>query len=613
MSNGEGFERDRCVIIGAGPAGLTAAYELSKSGIPAVVFEQDEVVGGIARTVNYKGYLFDIGGHRFFTKIDFVHKLWVEILGKDFITRPRLSRIYYADKFFDYPLRPLNAFLQLGPLESLHVLLSYIRAHLFPSREEQNFEQWVSNRFGRRLYEIFFKTYTEKVWGITCNKISADWAAQRIKNLDLFTALVNAFLSPPANRKGLTTTLIDQFHYPRLGPGMMWERCREILAEKGYQTVTGAEVTGVHHKNGEVVSVTIRDRSGNEREEPGAHFLCSMPISSLVHVLYPAPPDEVLKAADELRHRDFLTVVLIVDRPDLFPDNWIYIHSPKVRLGRVQNFKNWSPDMVPDRCKSSLGLEYFVQENDELWNASDKELIELGRRECASIGLINESEVIDGTVVRMRKAYPVYTEGYKGALDVIRSYLEKLPNLQLIGRNGQHRYNNQDHSMVTAIYAARNIVGSKFDVWDVNVDGEYHEESRKSDLRPRERLVAVRVDRKLDAELIKSIFAYYDPVALGVSVGIVFGVGLFLATAMLLIQGSQPVGATLSLLRHYLPGYSVLWGGAFLGLGEAGLGGFMFGFALAKGINIVVAWHEASLRRRLELLHFLDPLDEQPT
>jgi protoporphyrinogen oxidase len=469
----------RCVIIGGGPAGLTAALELSRVAFPAVVFESDRLVGGIAQTGEYKGFRYDIGGHRFFTKVDMVHDIWEEILGDDLIRRNRLSRIYYNDRFFDYPLRPVNALLGLGPVEATRIMLSYLKSAMFPVRDEKNFEEWVSNRFGRRLYEIFFKTYTEKVWGMPCTEIGADWAAQRIKNLDLVKAVMNAIFGERARNKGeVLTTLIDEFHYPRLGPGMMWERCREILAEKGYPTLTETRVVKLRHDGGRITTAVVRTADGEEREEPGSHFLSSMPMRALIHSLDPAPPAEVLTLADNLRYRDFLTVMLIVDDPDLFPDNWIYIHSPHVKLGRIQNFKNWSPEMVPNEHQSALGLEYFVQEGDGLWSSSDEDLVRLGARELAQLGLVPEGKASDGCVVRMPKAYPVYDHGYQETIAGIRAYLQRFNNLQLIGRNGQHRYNNQDHSMVTAVYAARNITGADYDVWDVNVEEEYHEESK---------------------------------------------------------------------------------------------------------------------------------------
>ncbi|MHC4108386.1 MAG: NAD(P)/FAD-dependent oxidoreductase, partial [Planctomycetota bacterium] len=566
----------RCIIIGAGPAGLTAAYELSKLGIPAAVLEKDSVVGGIARTASHNGYRFDIGGHRFFTKVAAVEDLWFQILGSDFLTRPRLSRIYYNGTFFDYPLKPLNAFLSLGPAETVRIALSFLRVQLFPLKAERTFEEWVTQRFGRRLYEIFFKTYTEKVWGMPCSEISADWAAQRIKNLDLVSALKHALLGSRASRE-VVTTLIDRFHYPRLGPGMMWERCQKLLSERGVPTCTDACVIRLRHRDGQVESATVRDSSGNEREESGSDFISSMPLRELVRAFDPPAPPDVLAAAARLRHRDFLTVVLIVNQPDLFPDQWIYIHSPEVRLGRVQNFKNWSPDMVPDPSTSALGLEYFLQASDALWNLPDEELIAMGRREAAQVGLIDEADAIDGCVVRMPNAYPLYDEDYADALASVRSYLDKFANLDSVGRNGQHRYNNQDHSMLTAMYAARNVVEGSYDPWDVNVDEDYHEEAGRLKWTGGDRAVPERVPVESAEGLIRAIFARYDPVALGGAVGAVLGLGIFFATAILLLRGDEPVGPTLSLAGNYLLGFRVTWGGAFLGLAEAGVGGFGFG------------------------------------
>ncbi len=590
-----------CVVIGAGPAGLTAAWELTRLGRRAVVFEQDDQVGGISRTCEYKGYRFDIGGHRFFTKVELVQRLWDEILEEDFLVRPRLSRIHYGGKFFDYPLKPMNALLGLGPVEAVRIGWSYLWAQLFPERQERSFEQWVSNRFGRRLYEIFFKTYTEKVWGMPCSEISADWAAQRIKNLDLVAAVRNALLGARASGD-VITTLIEQFHYPRHGPGQMWESCVRRLAEKGVETHMRTGVVRLLHRDGRVRAAVVRDAHGREQEVEASHFLSSMPIRTLLHAMDPAPPKAVLRAADTLRYRDFLTVVLIVDREELFPDNWIYIHSEKVRLGRVQNFKNWSPEMVPDPGKTSLGLEYFVQEDDDLWSSADKELIDLGRRECDLLGLARYDEVVDGTVIRMPKAYPVYDGAYQDALATVREWLGELPNLQLIGRNGQHRYNNQDHSMVTAVYAARNVAAGRadYDVWGVNVEDEYHEEVRETAAAGGERLVPGRAEVQSLDDMIRDAFSRYDPVALGGAVGVVLSVGLFLATSVLLLRGGSLVGENLSVLSNYFLGYSVSWIGAVVGGLEAGLGGFAFGWVLARLINGVIAAEERSLLLRVE-------------
>ena len=594
------------VIIGGGPAGLTAAYELARSGHEAVVLEKDHIVGGISRTVEQDGYRFDIGGHRFFTKVSIVQELWEEILDEEFLVRPRLSRIFYNGKFFNYPLKPTNALRGLGPIEAFRIGVSYLRAQAVPNTEEKNFEQWVSNRFGKRLFEIFFKTYTEKVWGMPCSQISADWAAQRIKNLDLIAALKNAMIGSSTRNSEIVSTLIDQFHYPRHGPGMMWECCQEKLEGLGVHTELGSEVERFHLRDGKVVGVDVRRATGSTERLAGKSYISSMPLNQLVLSINPPPPPEVIEAARSLRYRDFLIVVLAIAREDVFPDNWIYIHSPDVRVGRVQNFKNWSPDMVPSSRVTSLGLEYFVQENDDLWSRADPDLIELGAQEMEALGLIDPAEVIQGWVVRMPKAYPVYDEVYQESVGRIRRYIDSIPNLQTVGRNGQHRYNNQDHSMLTGILAARNVLGQNHDVWEVNVEQEYHEEVQKKPVT--DRLVPERVSGPTVEELVLSAFARYDSVALGVAVGTVGGLLLFLSTVILLL-GPEPRGPHLSQLGNYLLGYDVSWLGAFVGLAESALIGYVLGYVMAKAVNLLVSSYEGSIRRQLLLARTLDPLE----
>jgi protoporphyrinogen oxidase len=472
----------RVAIIGAGPAGLTAGYLLSKRGVPVTVLEADpEYVGGIARTARYKGYHFDIGGHRFFSKSKEVEDLWTELLPDDMLDRPRSSRIFYNGRFFAYPLKATEALLKLGVFESVRCVLSYGKARLMPVRNARSFEDWVSNQFGKRLFNIFFKTYTEKVWGMSCKEISADWAAQRIKGLSLTSAIVNAVLPKrtPKNKGQVVKTLIDTFRYPRRGPGMMWEACAARIREMGGAVRMGATVVGLALNRGtRRWTVTYQDAAGARHTIEADHVISSAPVRELVNGIEPRMSDASRAAANALRYRDFLTVVLILKDRGAVTDNWIYIHDPGVRVGRVQNFKSWSPEMIPDPAMACYGLEYFCFENDSVWNAADADLIDLGRREVAKIGLAAAEDVVDGCVVRQRKAYPVYDDDYARNVEVIREELEReYPNLHLVGRNGMHKYNNQDHAMMTAMLTAENILAGKplFDVWRVNEDAEYHE------------------------------------------------------------------------------------------------------------------------------------------
>jgi protoporphyrinogen oxidase len=474
-------------VIGAGPAGLTAAYCLTKQGQSVLVIERDPAyVGGISRTVNYKGFLFDIGGHRFFSKSKEVVALWRQILPDDFIERPRLSRIYYNGKFFSYPLKAFEALLKLGVFTSAACLASYAYAKIFPVTPARSFHDWVRNQFGERLFQIFFKTYTEKVWGMSCDEISADWAAQRIKGLDLATAIIHGLKrSLRGGRKrpggagtdgGTVKTLIESFQYPRKGPGMMWEAAaRKIKAQAG-RIVMGRELVGLEFdatRNSWRIAVATAD--GGRETYTARHVVSSAPLRELVERIKPVPIS--LLHARALRYRDFLTVALMVRKAELFPDNWIYIHDPSVKVGRVQNFRSWSPEMVPEGM-SCLGLEYFCFEGDGLWNAADRDLIALAKTEVGRIGLAAPADVVDACVVRQAKAYPVYDEDYSDNIAAIRRDLEaSYPTLHVIGRNGMHRYNNQDHAMMTAMLTAQNILtgARRYDVWNVNEDAEYHE------------------------------------------------------------------------------------------------------------------------------------------
>jgi protoporphyrinogen oxidase len=472
----------KAIIIGAGPAGLTAAYELAKAGQRVVVLESDpEYVGGISRTVKYRGYRFDIGGHRFFSKSHEVEDLWTEILGADMLQRPRSSKIYYGGQFYAYPLKPFEALSKLGIVESCLCVFSFVAAQIHPTRNPKSFEGWVVNQFGRRLFNIFFKTYTEKVWGMSCKEISADWAAQRIKGLSLASAIKNALLpkSGTKDRAQVVKTLIDTFRYPRLGPGMMWEACAGKVRDMGGEVLLGRRVSGCRF-DAETMSwtVTARTADGVVEEYQGEHVISSMPVRQLAAELEPRLPDAVLRSAESLRYRDFVTVGLILRERNRFNDNWIYIHDPNVKVGRVQNYKSWSPEMVPDPDYCCYGLEYFCFEGDGLWSARDEDLIALAKKELEQVQLAAEADVVDGCVIRQPKAYPVYDDDYKKHVEVVRQALEAhCPNLHLVGRNGMHKYNNQDHAMMTAMLAARNILAGeqKYDVWAVNEDGEYHE------------------------------------------------------------------------------------------------------------------------------------------
>ena len=580
----------RVVVIGAGPAGLTAAYELAKLNLRPLVLEKGERVGGLACTEDYKGFFFDMGGHRFFTKVKEVNAMWQQILGEKFMRRPRLSRIYYNQKFFDYPLKPLNALAGLGLWESILISLSYIKWRVRPYPREETFEQWVTNRFGKRLFQIFFKAYTEKVWGISCSELKAEWAAQRIKDLSLKTVLLSMFVKPKKTIK----TLIDQFDYPQQGPGMMWNAVKEQVERRGGLVRLNTNVAAIRIKGNCIDSVLVAN-NGHREIIQGTDFISSMPITEFIKKLDPAPPREVLEAAEKLKYRDFLTVCLIVNKPNLFPDNWIYIHDPEVKLGRIQNFKNWSPDMVPDVGKTSLGLEYFCTEGDELWKMSDAELIELGKQELERIGLALPADIDDGCVFRVAKAYPIYDSDYGDYLATVKNFVSRVENYQTIGRNGLHRYNNQDHSMVTGMLAVRNLTtGEHHDLWSVNTDQEYHEEITEK-LEPEIAVEAVK-------EAFAQAFAKLDRLAFGLSIGATTGLLLFLATLFLVVKGGDVVGPNLQLLQQYFPWYTVTLPGIFLGLGYGFLAGFVAGWGFALLRNLSVFLYTALIQRRAERL-----------
>jgi len=621
-ASNEAVNDKKVIIIGAGPAGLTAAYELCKASIESLVVEKDTTVGGLARTVNFNGYLFDIGGHRFFTKVKSVEEMWNEVLGSDFIKRNRLSRIYYDEKFYYYPFRISNALLNLGVWNSILVITSYIKSQLFPQRPELTFEQWVSNRFGKRLYQMFFKTYTEKVWGISCNEISADWASQRIKGLSLFTALRVALLKQKNTAsENSIKTLIDSFHYPRFGPGMMWNEVKNRVIDNGSKVLLGADVEKIYLSDNKVTRLEI-NIEGKSEVISGTHFISSMPVRELINKLSPVAPNPVLEAARNLNYRDFLTVILIVNKKEVFQDNWIYIHDPNVRLGRIQNFKNWSPDMVPDQNKTCLGLEYFCFEGDGLWTMPDEDLIELGKTELTSLGLADKTLIENGTVVRMPKAYPVYDSSYLESLEVIKQFLANFVNLQLVGRNGMHKYNNQDHSMLTAMLAVRNIRGANYDLWKVNTDKEYHEDISQAErtdvdelstlattqpLHPR--LFTIKNEKLTGLDLLIKAFARMDKFAFALAVGSASGLAIFVSTFWLILTGVDSRDPNFNLLGQYFIGYTVSLSGALIGLGYCFLWGFIFGWLYAYLRNLSISVYLHRVKRQAESRSFKDFLD----
>ncbi len=580
------------VILGAGPAGLSAAYELVTRGVRPTVFEKADRPGGIARTETYKGYYFDIGGHRFFTKMDSINRIWKEMLGEDFLRVQRMSRIYYQDRFFNYPLQVSNALSNLGVIQSLQILLSYLRAQISPSPNENTFEQWVSNRFGRRLYKTFFKTYTEKVWGIPCHRIGADWAAQRIKGLSLIAAVSNALLGSQN-----TKTLITEFDYPEKGPGMMWHRFQEAIETQGGKVRLNCEAVSLKRQNGSITGLTYTD--GNKIVDiPVGHLISSVPLTRLIALLDPKVPDEVSDASRQLSYRAFIIVILIVDKRDLFPDQWIYVHNPEVRVGRIQNFKNWSAAMVPDSQKTSIGMEYFCNEGDEIWTMSNEDLRDLASLELSRLGLAEIDDVIDSYVVRQPKAYPIYDSGYAKHVKVIRDFVGTIENLQTIGRNGMHRYNNMDHSMLTGMLAAENVFGANHNLWEVNEEGEYLEEERSAE-----------VGERVRESVLRQTFTKMDKFAFASAMGSVSGLLFFLATIWLVIKGGDVVGPNLQLLSQFFVGYTVTLKGAFVAFGYSFFWGFLLGWMFSYLRNLFLAAFIYWAKKKAELLSMKDFFD----
>jgi len=460
----------KVVILGAGPAALSAGLTLLKAGFPVILLEREKQVGGISKTVEYKGFRFDVGGHRFFTRSDEVMKLWQETLGKDFLLRPRLSRIYYQGKFFKYPIELGDTLKKAGLRTSLLCMASFIRYHLFPIRPEKSFADWVTNRFGRKLFLMFFKSYTEKVWGISTEELSADWAAQRIKGLSLWEAVKNSLFKPKKKIK----TLIEEFHYPKYGPGMMYQAMADKIINLGGKIELGQTITVLNEEGRRIKSITAKDENGEEIALEADYFISTIPLPDTLRFLRPEL-SEFEGVEKELTFRDFISVNLIIKKKVVFPDNWIYVHDPRVKLGRIQNFKNWSEFMTPDERMTPIGCEYFCNQGDELWTTNDDKLIKLASRELQKLGLIKKGMMVDGLVYRMRDAYPVYMGDYQKVVSRAKKELSKIENLQIAGRGGMFRYNNMDHSILSGIYTAKNIMGEHHDVWQVNAEEEYHE------------------------------------------------------------------------------------------------------------------------------------------
>ncbi len=512
------------IVIGAGPGGLTAAYELQqRTGYNVIVLERSTAIGGLSRTVNYGGNRMDIGGHRFFSKSDRVMEFWQQLMPLEqggsqspesdrlllpdlsadvnrMLERQRVSRIYYRRKFFDYPVRlSKSTIANLGPWSLAKIGASYGKSLVTPRREEKSLEDFLVNRFGHELYATFFRDYTEKVWGVSCKEIRPEWGAQRIKGLSIVSALKHALLSRERKgrasgaQKDVETSLIERFLYPKLGPGQLWEQLARRVEAQGGQIVRNARVCGLQVSDGQINQVTVVDDTTGERRAFDARLVFStMPINELIEAMAPAVPEDVMKVATGLCYRDFITVGLLVSQlkiknqtaiptlNGLIPDNWIYVQEQAVKLGRLQLFQNWSPYMVKDLDKVWLGLEYFCNRGDFLWSMSDGEMLDYAARELADIGIIERRDVVDGTVVHVDKAYPAYFGSYD-SFSTIRSFANSIVNLYLIGRNGMHRYNNADHSMLTAMTAVDNIVAGRLDkenIWNVNTEQEYHEEKK---------------------------------------------------------------------------------------------------------------------------------------
>ena len=489
------------LIVGAGPAGLTAGYLLSKKNYKILIVEENKkYVGGISRTEEYKGFKFDIGGHRFFSKSEEINKLWDEILDEDFLIRDRQSRIFYKNKFYNYPLKIKEVLINLGFVESSLCILSYLKS-CFLKKKAKSYHDWIYNNFGERLFNNFFKTYTEKVWGMSCDEISADWASQRIKGLNLWKLIFNTVLKIipfQFNKKKIIKTLIDKFKYPKYGPGMMWDSAAKKIKSYGNMIMLDCKATKFSFDKKKQIWTTecIINENNEKINISSKHIISSAPLrESIPNIL---PKLKITSKVLNLRYRDFITVALLLKKKPIFLDNWIYIHDPSVKVGRVQNFNSWSEYMTPNKEMGCLGMEYFCNENDSFWKMQDSQLKEVAIKEITELKLSNSSEIFDAFVVRQKKAYPVYDSNYN---QIIKELSDEIKNhytsFHPVGRNGLHKYNNQDHAMMTAILTVKNIIAKNqvFDVWNVNEDAEYHEEINDSNLALKSlRMVPKKID-----------------------------------------------------------------------------------------------------------------------
>lgn len=466
-SNPDDLPRD-ILILGAGPAGMACAYELASRGVKSVVIDRNAQAGGMCRTLKFDDFLFDIGGHRFLSRSEEVNQLWRKILGDDLLKVPRISHIYFRKHFFSYPLEVRSTVRNLGFFESARCVLSFIKAKLFGREDLSHFQGWMIKRFGRRLFELFFKTYTEKVWGIPCDQISSDWAAQRIQGLSLGSALKKAFFP---GSSGHAKSLTQEFWYPRLGPGMFYDEMRKKTEENGGEFRMNEEVKAIFWEKDKINAVEIKGKQSGAVRVSADHFFSSLPLPLFIEKMQPLPDLEIIQAARGLKFRSLIVVYLIIAEAKLFSDHWIYVHAPEVTVGRIQNYKNWSAEMCPDPAMTSLGMEYFVSEGDGLWCLTDQEMIAFALDELCRIGIVKPEKFVKGYCVRVPNAYPIYSPGYQDNLNKLKRFVDGFSNLDCLGRSGLFRYNNSDHALLTGLYGARKLLGEKHSLWDINVDG----------------------------------------------------------------------------------------------------------------------------------------------